>query len=456
MLHISTGPQTRNRREFLQIGTLALGGLALPDLLETQAAMRAQGRTVRNKSIVMLFLTGGPSQIETFDPKMMAPSDVRSITGEVKTPLFGVTFGATFSRMARLADRMAVVRSFTHGESDHTKAVQQVMRGGNNVNDAGLGSIVARLRGTNHVETGMPTQVYISAKEADKQFNKERLRLLDAAGAGQMGGAYGPFPAGSGAKLADNMQLRIIQPRLDDRIALRRTLDRLNRQIDIRGTLGDFDKFEAQALDILLGRAKSAFDVTREDPRLLARYDTSHFAAGIHQDQASSLGHQMLLARRLCEAGCGFVTVHNPGWDMHGGPTQYNMPNGMRELGGPVDHAVSAFLEDVGARGLSEEILLIITGEFGRTTRIKDNGGRDHWPRLSTLAFAGGGLKMGQVVGQSNAHAGEPQSEPITLDHLFATVMHTLFDVSSLRLEANLPRDIAELLERGQPIPQLM
>lgn len=456
MLEIITGRDTSNRREFLQIGTLALGGLTLPHLLETQAALRAQGRPERNKSIVMLFLTGGPSQIETFDPKMMAPSDVRSITGEVKTPLPGVTFGATFPLISQFADRMAVVRSFTHDESDHTRAVQQVMRGGNSVNNAGLGSLTARLRGTNHADTGMPTQVYLSENEVDKQFNKERLRLLEAAGPGQMGGAYGPFQAGGASESSNNMQLRIAHPRLDDRLALRRALDRLNRQVDIHGTMGDFDKFESQAMDLLFGKSKSAFDVSLEAPRLLARYDTSRFAAGIHQDQSSSLGHQMLLARRLCEAGCGFVTVHNAGWDMHGGPTQYNMPNGMRELGRPVDHAVSAFLEDVHARGLNDRILLIITGEFGRTTRVKENGGRDHWPRLSTLAFAGGGLRMGQVIGQSSADAGEPQSDPVTLDHLFATVMHTLFDVSRLRLEANLPRDIAALLERERPIPQLM
>jgi uncharacterized protein (DUF1501 family) len=233
-------------------------------------------------------------------------------------------------------------------------------------------------------------------------------------------------------------------------------VDRLDRQVDLSGAMRNLDRFEAQALDLLLGQSKSAFDVSREDPRLLARYDTSQFTSGIHREQASSLGHQMLLARRLCESGCGFVTVHNPGWDMHGGPTQYDMSAGMRELGSPVDHAVSAFLEDVEDRGLSEQILLIITGEFGRTPRVKENGGRDHWPRLSTLAFAGGGLKMGQVIGQSTADAGEPRSEPITLDHLFATVMHTLFDVSKLRVEADLPRDIIALLERGRPISQLM
>lgn len=456
MLEISTGHQTSNRREFLQIGTLALGSLTLPGLYEARATLAAQGESTSNKSIVLLFLTGGPSQIETFDPKMTAPSSVRSITGEVGTALPGVTFGATFSRIARLADRMAVVRSFTHSESDHTKAVQQVMRGGNSVNNAGLGSITARLRGTSHADSGIPTQVYLSAKEVDKQFDKERLRLLEAAGPGQMAGIYAPFQAGSGSSTADNMQLRIAQSRLDDRIALRRALDELNRQVDIRGKMGEFDRFETQAMDLLFGQAKAAFDVSLEDPRLLASYDTSHFSTGIHEDRASSLGHQMLLARRLCEAGCGFVTVHNPGWDMHGGPRQYNMSNGMRELGGPVDHAASAFLEDVAARGLSDQILLIITGEFGRTTTIKENGGRDHWPHLSTLALAGGGLNMGQVIGQSDPHCGEPQSEPVTLDHLFATVMHTLFDVSRLRVEAGLSRDIIGLLERGQPIPHLL
>ena len=141
---------------------------------------------------------------------------------------------------------------------------------------------------------------------------------------------------------------------------------------------------------------------------------------------------------------------------MHGGDTQLNMPGGMEELGRPVDHAVSAFLEDVAERGLSDKILLIITGEFGRTPRVKDNGGRDHWPRLSTLAFAGGGLRMGQAIGQSTAKAEEPRSEPITLDSLFATVMHVLFDVPKLRTQAGVPREIITLLERGKPIRELV
>jgi uncharacterized protein (DUF1501 family) len=216
------------------------------------------------------------------------------------------------------------------------------------------------------------------------------------------------------------------------------------------------DRFERQALELVLGKSRAAFDLSTEDPRLLARYNTGEFVTGITASRRSTLGHQLLLARRLCEVGCGFITIHNPGWDMHGGTTQLNIPHGMETLGRPVDHAVSTFLEDVEKRGLSERILLVITGEFGRTPKVKDNGGRDHWPRLSTLAFAGGGLPMGQVIGRSNAKAEEPRGRPVMLDNLFGTVLHSLFDLQEVRRRPKLPRDIATLIERSRPIPELV
>ena len=461
MLDIVTGNASRNcegitRREFLQVGTLALGGISLPALLSERARAAEAGQAAKDTAVVVLFLTGGPSQIETFDPKMTAPSDYRSVTGHLPSKIPGVALGGTFPNLARLADKMAFVRSFTHGESDHTKAVQQVIRGGNPIDGVGMGAIAARLRGTSHADTGMPTHVYVDSDEIDRQFNKERLRLLDAAGPGELGGAYGPFQVGGASKAGANMRLRIPKARLDDRIELQRALDQLNRRIDANGSIQSLDKFEQQALDLVLGRSRAAFDLTKEDPRVVERYDTSHYETGIHKQRRSTLGQQLLLARRLCEAGCGFITVHNPGWDMHGGDTQLNMRNGMEMLGRPVDQAVSVFLEDVAQRGLSDKILFIITGVFGRTPRVNDDGGRDHGPRLSTLAFAGGGLRMGQVIGQSNARAEEPRSDPVTLDDLFATVMHTLFDVPALRLRADIPRDIASLIERGRPIPQLI
>jgi uncharacterized protein (DUF1501 family) len=455
----SGGRTTRagqTRREFLEVGTLALGSLSLPALLSARARAAAAGHSVKDTAVVMLFLTGGPSQIETFDPKMTAPAEYRSVTGDVASKIPGVALGGTFTGLARHVDKLALVRSFSHDSSDHTKAVELVMRGGNTIHHAGMGAFATRLRGTSRPGTGMPTHIYLSSQEVDRQFEKERQRLLDAAGPGELGGANGPFPVGGDSQLNRDLQLRIAPNRLGDRLALHRALDRLNRQVDARGAMRQLDEFEEQALELVLGQSRAAFDLSTEDPRLVESYDTSRYQTGITQDRPSTLGRQMLLARRLCEAGCGFVTIHNPGWDMHGGPTQMNMPDGMRRLGRAVDHAVSAFLEDVSSRCLSEKILLIITGEFGRTPRVKENGGRDHWPRLSTLAFAGGGLRMGQVIGRSTARAEEPQSDPITLDNLFATVMHVLLDVPALNVDGRVPREIASLLSRSRPIAELI
>ena len=430
-----------------------MGGLGLGDLLRLQS--RAETRDIwRGKSVVVLFLTGGPSQIETFDPKMDAPSDFRSVTGELQTRIPGVTIGGTFDYLAPLADRLAMVRSFAHSNSDHTGGVQLVMRCGNPTG-AGMGAIATRLRGISHPVSGMPTHVYLTSKETDRQFNKERLRLLEALGPGQLGGVYAPFEIGGDDQFQKAVTLRISQRRLDDRLALQRSLDRLNRRTDVTGVREQLDPFTQQAVDLLLGKSRAAFDLSEEDPRLLERYDTGHYTTGIHANRASTLGRQLLLARRLCEAGCGFISIHNPGWDMHGGDTQLNMPDGMEMLGRPVDRAVSAFLQDIEQRGLSEKILFVLTGEFGRTPKIKPNGGRDHWPRLSTLAFAGGGLRVGQTVGRSTARAEEPQSEPVGVENLLATVLHTLFDVPRLRLVANLPGDLAALIDRAQPIRQL-
>lgn len=460
MLEITTGSCRTDcagvrRRELLQVGALGLAGFTLADLLAVRRGAASAGVTLRDRSVVMLFLTGGPSQIETFDPKGAAPAEFRSVTGELATALPGVTFGGTFEGLARRADRLAVVRCFTHEVADHTLAVEHVIRGGNPIHKAGMGSVAARLRDLSDTSAGIPWQIYCAATEVDRQFDKERLRLLAAAGPGDLGGGYAPFAVGGDSELNSDMQLLIPRSRLDDRRTLQQALDRLQARVDARGALGTRDRFDEQALELLLGRSKQAFDLTDEDPLTIARYDTRHYLTGITKDRPSMLGHQLLLARRLCEAGCGFVTIHNPGWDMHGGPTQMNMPVGMQRLGTPVDHAVSAFLDDLELRGLSEQILFVLTGEFGRTPRLREDGGRDHWPRLSTLAFAGGGLPMGQVIGRSTAKAEEPHSEPVTPENLLGTVLRVLFDVPALRARADLPRDLASLLDRSPPIREL-
>ena len=446
----------RSRRDFLRVGALGLGGLSLADLLAHKALAAKAGLPVRDKSVVLLFLTGGPSQIETFDPKMTAPADTRSVTGEVKTSIPGVTFGGTFPLLAQQAHRMAVVRSFTHSNANHTGGVQDVMRG-RSPTGAGMGSLATRARGSTYTRTGIPTHIDLGENETDPQFDKERLRLLEAAGPGQFGVAFKPFQTTGDGPLNQDLKLNIPRRRLDERRSLRRALDQHRRRLDAHGERAGLDTFEQQAYDIILGKARDAFDLSKEDPRLVRRYDTSRFNTALRvKHRASTVGKQLLLARRLCEAGCGFVTIHNPGWDMHGGNTQFNLPQGMEKLGRPIDQAVAAFLEDVAQRGLSEKILLVITGEFGRTPKVKSNGGRDHWPRLSTLAFAGGGLKMGQVIGESDRHAAEPAARPVHPRHLMATIMHTLFDIGQLRVTAGIPKPVIDAIAAGEPIEELV
>ncbi|MCY2967163.1 MAG: DUF1501 domain-containing protein, partial [Planctomycetota bacterium] len=318
-----------------------------------------------------------------------------------------------------------------------------------------LGAVVSRLRGSTHPVTGMPTHVHLAADEVDPQYSNEKQRMLSADGPGTLGPAYAPFrPEGKG-ELNGSLELRIPLERLDDRRSLRLSLDRLKRDTDARGIIAGLDKFEQQAFELILGNGRQAFELANEDPALIARYDTSHFSTGHKKFRPSTLGRQLLLARRLCEAGCAFITIQNPGWDMHADGNNPGIVTGMEMLGRPVDHAVSAFLDDLAVRGMADDVLLVITGDFGRTPKVNKQGGRDHWPGLSTLAFAGGGLKMGQVIGRSAPKADVPASTAVTLDQLMATVVHALFDVGRLRLQPGVPREIARTLEQSEPIREL-
>jgi hypothetical protein len=202
---------------------------------------------------------------------------------------------------------------------------------------------------------------------------------------------------------------------LNDRRNLLRQFDTMNRDMDRSGLMAGLDAFDQQAVRLLLGRARDAFDIRREEPRTRDRYSSG----------TAGLGDNLLLARRLCEAGCGFVTLNyansNQGWDMHN-----RMLPQLQQACPPMDRAISVFLDDLEQRGLSEKILLVITGEFGRTPRINGDAGRDHWGPLCTLALAGGGLRMGQVVGDSNARAEVPRTTPIYPKDLMATIFHVL------------------------------
>lgn len=459
--HKSRSCDGMDRRDFLRVGTLGLGGLTLSHFLQAKAqATQAGASYVRDKSVVFLFLSGGASHIETFDPKMTAPEEIRSMTGEVQTNLPGVTFGGTFPLMARNADKMAVVRSFTHPIGGHVQAIVHVLTGGTDRTGQGqegfsIGSMCARLGGTNNPQTGLPSYTLLTADEVDRQYTNERGRVQSASRPGLLGPTYGPFdPTSGGGTASENMTLNIDGERFEDRVGLLRQLDRMQRQVDVQAD--QLDPFQQQAMNLIMGGGASrAMDLSRESPRTLARYDTSHIRIGHRTFRPSTLGRQMLTARRLIESGCRYVTVHSAGWDMHNDSNNPGIVTGMNMLGRSVDRAVSAFLEDITERGLLNDILLVISGDFGRTPRINRRGGRDHWARLGTLAFAGGGLNMGQVIGRSNSRAETPASTPVTPTNLLGTVMHTMFDVQQVRLQIGVPRELSAMIERAAPIEGL-
>lgn len=449
------------RRDFLRIGSLALGGLALPSLsaqAETTPASIAN-RPVHDRSVIFLFLHGGPSQVETFDPKMSAPEGVRSATGEVKTSLPGVTFGASFPKLAKLADRVSIIRSFVTGDGNHD--IKPVV--GKDSFGANVGAAYAHVAGANHPITGMPTNAALFPQAVEPRAQKANYNFGKFDAVGPFAASTVPFLPGAGGALQRDMELRLPRERLDDRRALLRCFDTLKTRLE---TMEGFDSTREKAFEVILRGVGEAFDLAKENRKTVDRYDTEPLLQpdriskkwNNHKnylDNVRSLGKLLLLARRLCERGCGFVTVTtNFVWDMHADVNNATMPEGMSYMGPPLDHAVSAFLEDVEARGLSKKILLVCCGEMGRTPRINKNGGRDHWGNLAPLLLAGGGLKMGQVIGQSDRNVGEPASEPIRIKNLIGTVMHSLFDVGKLRVVRGMPREVLEMAEY-RPIPGL-
>lgn len=444
------------RREFLRVGTLGLGGLSLSTWLACRAVASDAGlaSAVKDRAVVLLFLAGGPSHIETFDPKMEAPEGIRSVTGELATTLPGVTFGGTFPQLAARAEKLAIIRSFRHTINDHAQAIQHVLTAGNPLK-AGMGAVYARLRGATDPHTAMPTTGLVTTEEIDGQYVKELQRVRASSGPGGLGQTYTPFDPSAGGGPLDLMRLSMPAQRLTDRRALLRAMDEARRSLDDGGAAA-MGRYEQQAFDLILRNAGNALDLAREDPRVVNRYDTSTHRVGFKRFRDCTLGRQLLMARRLVENGCGFVTVQNAGWDMHADGNNPGIEAGMKMLGPTVDHAVAAFLDDIAARGLDEKIVLVITGDFGRTPRINKRGGRDHWAPLSTLALAGGGLNTGQVIGRSTRQADAPADEPITPANLMATLMELLFDLPQLRLQPGVPREVAALLDAGRPIRGLV
>lgn len=460
----SQGSSGLQRRDFLRIGGLGLGGLGLSEMMALKALGASQKRLLKDKSVIFLFMHGGPSQFETFDPKMDAPSEIRSVTGEIKTKLPGVTFGSTFERLAKLADKFSIVRSFVTGDAVHD--IKTIV--GKDTLKANVGSLYSRIAGPLRKGSAMPTNVALFPQAISSATMPVIKKFGDFTSSGEFGATYQPFVPGAGSGAQADMTLSLPQGRLDDRRTLLTSLDQWKRRMDASEAVGGMSEFQSLAFDVLRRGVSDAFDLSKEDPRLIERYDTSkllpkdristqwnnreHYA-----DNAATLGKLLLMARRLCEHGCGFVTVTTSFvWDMHADNNNAPCRTGMDYVGRPFDHAVSALIEDIEARGLSEKIMLVCCGEMGRSPKLNAKGGRDHWGGLAPLMIYGGGLKMGQVIGQSARNGGEPASEPVTIPDLIATIMHTLVDLGEARVTDGLPPSLLNVLTRGEPIRGLV
>lgn len=473
------------RRTFLKVGALGLGGLGLPSFL--QGSPTADRPWVRDRSVVWVWLGGGPPQQETWDPKPNIPSEFRTMFGEIQTSLPGVTFGSHFPRLAERAHRLAIVRSFQTPCRDHQENWVRAMLTGEERRPSppSVGSLYAHLRGTNHPTTGMPTYVLLDSGN-NREFLQEHF--LRGNTTGDLPDAYAPFnpggvltssrPAAAAAERAPQrrqeqditfspllhaMEMRLPADRWANRRELLRQFDTMARELEGDPIIAAHDAFHAQANRVLNGSVAEAFRLDREDPRIGDRYDTSHITLtcpnfrGLPDfpQRPSLLGRQMLLARRLCEAGAGLVMVENCGWDFHGTNLDPDQRRGLEGFGPSLDWAISAFLDDVQQRGLEDRILLVVCGEMGRTPRINANGGRDHWPTLAPLLIAGGGFRMGQVIGRSDANGGRPTTTPITHKDLVSTILRTLVDPTQLRLFPNIRADHLRRIEEGRPIPGL-
>lgn len=403
-----------SRRKMIQIGALGTFGLSLPDLLNSEKANASHPASSSKKSVILVWMHGGPSQLDTFDMKPLAPREYRGPFSSIPSNLPGLDVCELLPEHAKVMDKCTVIRSFSHGNGDHWAAAHWMLTGrlGSTGSDRkprqpSIGAVASHLLG--------PTRPGSLAS----------VNMNDG-GFGFHGGAwlgvnynpfrYGEFSYGNEAgrlPTGDHKSFSLVdglsEKRMMNRVQLQQQLDTVKKTIDRNRTFDAMDSVNQQALDIVLsGRVRKAFDVSDEDPKLRARY-------------GDGWGEQALLARRLIESGVRFVSLNTGYFDDHG-----NIENALKDKLPRHDKAVGVLIQDLAERGMLDDTLVVVAGEFGHTPRINGNAGRDHWPQAQSILFAGGGLRHGQVIGATNAKAEHPISRRIGVEDFCATVYHGL------------------------------
>jgi hypothetical protein len=403
-----------SRRGFLKAGTLAIGGFALSDLLK----LKAQGAIAPNragKSVIMICLGGGPSHLDTYDMKPDAPSEFRGEFRPIRSNVPGMDMCELFTEQARIANRFSIVRSATWVEPDHQRI--EIFTGfPKKERRPSFGSCVSRF---SQRDGSMPKFVSLQGRDG------EIAEAEDPLWAGAQHRAFVPEREGlKSLEITRNVDLA----RLRDRKQLLDSLDRLRRDVDSAGQMGAMDSYSAQALDMLTsGKARRAFDISDEPKAVLEKYGGggSKFKYLTTKD-AFWDWQAFVRARRLVEAGVPFVSMQVGLWDHHCDANSGSIFEGYRSMLPLYDRCIAALINDLHERGLANDVCVIAWGEFGRTPKLNNFGGRDHWPGAGSVLFAGGGLKMGQYVGATNKLGEYPTTRPYNPQNVLATLYHVL------------------------------
>lgn len=396
-----------SRREFLYVGLVGGLGLTLPDFLRMRASAAETTQTSSNaiaKGIIHVFLPGGMSHQESFDPKPNAPVEYRGPFGSIATALTGVRFGEKMPRMAKIADKITVIRSMTHGEAAHERGTQNMFTGyrpSPALSYPSFGSVVSHELGA---QNNLPP--YVCVPTVPNEF----------AGSGYLSSAFGPFALGSDPARNDfqvrdlNLPEGVDEARFHRRRSLLETVDDHFRSMETSDEIASMDAFYDHAYRLISSQqAREAFDMKAEPDKLKDEYGRN------------ASGQRMLLARRLVESGVRFVSLTAGGWDHHD-----NLKAGVEREMPQVDQAIAALINDLDRRGMLDSTLVMVSTEFGRTPKINNTGGRDHWPRVFSTVLAGAGVKRGYVHGSSDALGGEPEEDPVSVQDLAKTVYNQI------------------------------
>lgn len=403
-----------SRRGFLKIGgfSFGAGGWTLADLLRAEAA---SPQPQSQKALINVFLAGGPPHQDMWEIKTEAPSEIRGEFRPIPTNVTGIQICEVFPRIAQLMDKAAVIRSVVGCQGGHDAFQCMTGWGKSDLTNIGgrpaIGSAVAKLFGP--VDASVPPYIGLAKPTSHVPWS-------DSGTPGFLGSPYAPFkPDGPGM---ENMTLNGISlDRLRDRRRLLSEFDSMRRDIDISGAMEGMDAFGQRALDVLTSsKLIDALDLSKEDPAIVERYGDGK-PYNFQYDGAPTCNDHLLIARRLIEAGARVVSLSYGRWDSHG--KNFDM---VRDHGSKLDQCLSALIEDLGQRGMLNDVTIIVWGEFGRTPKINEGGGRDHWTQVSSALIAGGGIRAGQAIGATNRLGEHATERPVHMQEITATLYHNL------------------------------